>query len=93
MNIGDQKIQSGSKVYVWIGSANHDNLTFLNQRFEISRTPYGHAHVGFGHGMHFCLGAPLARLEPNVVLKILLNRLQNLESDQDRIESIKPILI
>jgi cytochrome P450 len=92
VNIGDQKIQSGSKVYVWLGSANHDELIFPEpERFDISRTPHGHAHVGFGHGIHFCLGAPLARLESRVMLKILLNRLHNLELDQDRIESIKPI--
>ncbi len=92
VNIGEQKIQSGSKVYVWLGSANHDEFVFPeSERFDISRTPHGHAHVGFGHGIHFCLGAPLARLESRIVLKILLSRLQNLELDQDRIESIKPI--
>ena len=92
VNIGEQKIQSGSKVYVWLGSANHDESIFPEpERFDISRTPHGHAHVGFGNGIHFCLGAPLARLESRVVLKILLGRLQNLELDQDRIERIKPI--
>jgi cytochrome P450 len=92
VNIGEQKIQSGSKVYAWLGSANHDESIFPEPEiFNISRTPHGHAHVGFGHGIHFCLGAPLARLESRVVLKILLSRLQNLELDLDNIENMKPI--
>lgn len=92
VNIGEQKIQSGTKVYAWLGSANHDESVFPEpERFDIHRAPHGHAHVGFGHGIHFCLGAPLARLELRIVLKILLNRLQNLELDPERIESMKPI--
>jgi cytochrome P450 len=37
--------------------------------FDISRIPHAHSHVGFGHEIHFCLGAPLARLEALVALK------------------------
>jgi cytochrome P450 len=92
VNIGEQKIQSGTKVYVWLGSANHDESIFPEpERFDICRTPHGHAHVGFGHGIHFCLGAPLARLELRAVLKILLSRVQNLELDHDNIKNMTPI--
>jgi cytochrome P450 len=75
-----------------IVSANHDESVFPNpEKFDISRVPHGHSHVGFGHGIHFCLGAPLARLEGNIVLKIILDRLQNLEIDDSKKEAIKPL--
>jgi cytochrome P450 len=61
------------------------NLTL----FDISRIPHAHSHVGFGHGIHFCIGAPLARLEARVALKIILERLQDLELDESK--AIKPL--
>ena len=56
---------------------------------DISRIPHAHSHVGFGHGIHFCIGAPLARLEARVALKIILERLQDLELDESK--AIKPL--
>ena len=50
-------------------------------RFDISRSPHGHSHVGFGNGIHFCLGAPLARLEGKLALKVVLERLKDLQFD------------
>ena len=87
---GAQKIPSGQGIIVWLGSANHDELVFPDpEKFDISRIPHAHSHVGFGHGIHFCLGAPLARLEARVALKIILERLQNLELDESK--AIKPL--
>jgi cytochrome P450 len=89
---GAQKIPSGQGIVVWLGSANHDESVFPDpEKFDISRIPHAHYHVGFGHGIHFCLGAPLARLEARVALKIILERLQNLELDDSNIEAIKPL--
>ena len=89
---GAQKIPSGQGIVVWLGSANHDESVFPDpEKFDISRIPHAHSHVGFGHGIHFCLGAPLARLEARVALKIILERLQNLELDDSNIEAIKPL--
>ncbi|HET7285243.1 MAG TPA: cytochrome P450 [Nitrososphaeraceae archaeon] len=89
---GAQKIPSGQGIVVWLGSANHDESVFPDpEKFDISRIPHAHSHVGFGHGIHFCLGAPLARLEAGVALKIILERLQNLELDDSNIEHIKPL--
>ena len=86
-NLGGQKIQSGQRIIAWLGSANHDESIFADpERFDINRSnsaAYHHAHVGFGHGIHFCLGAPLARLEGQVVLKAILQRLQDLTLDTD----------
>jgi cytochrome P450 len=92
ITIGGQKIPSGQDIIAMIGSANHDESVFPDpEKFDISRIPHGHFHVGFGHGIHFCLGAPLARLEGNIVLKIILDRLQDLELDESKKEAIKPL--
>jgi cytochrome P450 len=85
-NLGGQKIQSGQRIIAWLGSANHDESIFADpERFDITRSNSAthHGHVGFGHGIHFCLGAPLARLEGQVVLKVILQRLQDLTLDTD----------
>ena len=56
-----------------IGSANRDEAQFPKaDRFDIRRTP--NRHVAFGHGIHFCLGAPLARLEAKLALTMLLEQ-------------------
>jgi cytochrome P450 len=87
-----QKIPPGQGIVLWLGSANHDELIFPDpEKFDISRIPHGHSHVGFGHGIHFCLGAPLARLEGCVALRIILQRLRDLELDSSKTEEIKPL--
>ena len=53
-----------------IGSANRDPDAFANpDRFDLARSPS--PHVAFGHGIHFCLGAPLARLESRIALEAM----------------------
>lgn len=86
--LGGQKIDAGQRIIAWVGSANHDESIFVNpERFDITRwnstVPHRHTHFGFGHGIHFCLGAPLARLEGQVVLRVILQRLQELNLDTD----------
>jgi cytochrome P450 len=62
----------------WIGSANHDPGHFDHpERFDITRDP--NPHLAFGHGIHFCLGAPLSRLEAKVAIPDLIERLHNFE--------------
>jgi cytochrome P450 len=88
-NLGGQTIQSGHRIIVWLGSANHDESVFVDpERFNITRwnstnSDQHRAHVGFGHGIHFCLGASLARLEGQVVLRVILQRLKDLNLDAD----------
>jgi cytochrome P450 len=92
VTIGGRKIPSGQDIIAMIGSANHDESVFPDpEKFDISRIPHGHFHVGFGHGIYFCLGAPLARLEGSTILKIILDRLQDLELDDSKKEAIKPL--
>jgi cytochrome P450 len=69
-----QVIPAGKLVLAMIGSANRDPKQFPNaNRFDIARDP--NPHIAFGHGIHFCVGAPLARLEARIALSDLLGRL------------------
>ena len=60
--VGGVTIPRGTLVFVILAAANRDPAHFPNpDGFDITRTPQD--HLGFGNGIHFCLGAPLARLE------------------------------
>lgn len=73
-----QTIPAGKRVLAIMGSANHDPAVFERpEQFDIARDP--NPHLAFGHGIHSCLGAALARLEARIALPMLLERLQNLE--------------
>lgn len=75
-------IPAGKLVLAVIGSANRDPRVFPDPgRFDPTRDP--NPHIAFGHGAHFCLGAPLARLEARVALGDLLGRLTGLELTGD----------
>ena len=74
--IGGTKIAAGDKVVVFFPSANRDERVFADpDRFDISRTP--NQHLAFGHGTHFCLGAPLARMEALHLYRELFSRLRD----------------
>ena len=76
--LGGSAIAAGDKVLVWEGSANRDERAFADpSHFDITRSP--NPHVGFGHGIHYCLGANLARLEIRVLFEELLPRVRTVE--------------
>ncbi|GAB7095274.1 monooxygenase YjiB [Halolamina litorea] len=78
VEIGGETLEAGDGVVVWLGSANRDERQFANaDSFVPGRSP--NSHLGFGHGRHYCLGAPLARLEANVVLDELTDRISAVE--------------
>ena len=65
------KLPAGATIFVLLGAANRDERKFPDpDRFEVARNPQD--HVGFGYGIHYCLGAPLARLEGRIALEQLL---------------------
>ncbi|CRZ18921.1 cytochrome P450 [Mycolicibacterium neworleansense] len=73
VTLGGCDIEPGQKVQVWEGSANRDSLVFSDaDTFDITRKP--NPHLGFGYGIHYCLGANLARLELRVLYEELLSR-------------------
>ena len=73
-----QVIPAGKLVMTMIGSANRDPLKFQDaDRFDITRDP--NPHIAFGHGIHFCIGAPLSRLEARIALSTFLERVKRFE--------------
>ena len=75
--LGGKKIRRGDGVIAILGSANRDSVRFARPD-ELHLTRRDNQHVGFGRGSHYCLGAPLARLEAEVALSTLLQRLPGL---------------
>ncbi|NEU58285.1 cytochrome P450 [Halorussus sp. MSC15.2] len=72
-----ETVEEGDRVIVWLGSANRDERRFEDaDAFRPDRSP--NQHLGFGHGTHYCLGAPLARLEAKIALGELLDRAEDL---------------
>ena len=77
-----QTLPAGKLVLAMIGSANRDPALFKEPgRFDVARQP--NPHLAFGHGIHFCLGAALSRLEARIALADLLQRLDGLELASD----------
>jgi cytochrome P450 len=77
-----ETVPEGSAMVLLLASANRDDRQFPNaERFDIHR-PISH-HVAFGYGVHFCLGAALARLEGRVALDEILKRFRDWEIDWD----------
>ncbi|MFE3976921.1 MULTISPECIES: cytochrome P450 [unclassified Peribacillus] len=78
VKVGGKTIQKGEQVICWVVSANRDEQKFAEpNRFTLERKL--NPHLSFGFGIHFCLGAPLARLEAEVALVTLLSTFSKLE--------------
>jgi cytochrome P450 PksS len=87
-------IKRGEIVVVSLLSAAHDETRFPDaDRFDIGRKP--NKHLGFGYGIHFCLGAPLARLEGAIAFEVLLRRLPHLRlaAERDTLEFHPSLLL
>ena len=75
--IGGVLIKAGQKIASLLGSANRDE-TIFDRADELDLTREQNPHIGFGAGIHFCLGAPLSRIEMSVSLPLLFERFPNL---------------
>ncbi len=85
MTIHGVIIPKGSAVFPLLGAANHDSDVFENPEvFDIARSP--NKHLGFGSGIHTCLGAPLARMETRIAITNLITRNPNLRLAVDASE-------
>ncbi|WP_122089830.1 cytochrome P450 [Halalkalicoccus subterraneus] len=92
VTVGGETIASGERVIVWMGSANRDDRQFSEgDSFIPDRSP--NQHLGFGHGTHYCLGAPLARLEAEVALSELFDRLSHVEFADAELEPTRSSFI
>lgn len=81
VQIDSQTIPQGHVVIAVLGSANHDESQFhAPETLDLAREP--NRHVAFGQGVHFCIGAPLARLEGQIALMTLFRRFPNLRLAQ-----------
>jgi cytochrome P450 len=92
VEVGGTTLPAGSRVVAFIGSANRDPERFPEpDRFDITRDP--NPHIAFGHGVHFCLGAPLARLEARVALGALLERFARIEPAWGKLEPARGFIV
>lgn len=83
-----ERIPAGERVVGWIGAANRDERVFESpEGFVPDRSP--NKHMAFGTGVHYCLGAPLARLEADVALRAFFERVKDVEI---LIDKFKPIM-
>lgn len=82
--IGGVTIKAGQKIAALLGSANRDEEIFERaDQLDLTRSP--NPHIGFGAGIHFCIGAPLARQEMHISLPALIKRFPNIELAQEPI--------
>lgn len=82
VQIAGTTIPAGELVFAWLASANRDEEQFPEPaRFDITRSP--NRHIAFGHGIHFCVGAPLARMEASIALPMMLEQLPDLRRVPD----------
>ena len=80
--LGGKQLKAGDFIVAWIGSANRDEEQFPEpDRFDIHRSP--NRHLAFGHGIHFCIGAPLARLEARLALEAITTRFRTIRRIPD----------
>ncbi len=92
LELAGARIPAGAIVMPLLASANRDEAQFLDgERFDVTRDTSG--HLGFGLGIHFCLGASLARLEARVALEELLARYAGFERASARVDYIDSFLV
>ncbi|MYT29121.1 cytochrome P450 [Streptomyces sp. MspMP-M5] len=83
VEIGGHTLPADTLVMPHLAAANRDPARFAEpDRFDVTRHP--NPHLTFGHGIHFCFGAPLARLEARIALRLLLDRFSDLAVPDDR---------
>jgi pimeloyl-[acyl-carrier protein] synthase len=99
LELGGQAIAAGDFVLPLLGAANRDPAQFAEpDSLDLARTP--NPHVAFGRGIHFCLGAPLARAEGQIAIGALIQRFPHLEPagppirrDQITLRGLKSLLV
>lgn len=88
--LAEVELPAGAHVLLLLGSANRDETMFSNAEILDIRRENAKEHLSFGFGIHYCLGAPLARLEARVVLEELTRRLPQLRLVPDQVFTFSP---
>jgi cytochrome P450 len=89
VSLGGHRIETGQRVIAAIGAANRDPEVFRDpDRLDLGREP--NPHLVFGRGIHFCLGAPLARMQAQLGLSALLVRFSKVEVSGPVIRAHRP---
>lgn len=96
--VGDEQdalqLPAGTQFLLLYGSANHDEAVCPHAgQFDIHRSLKSHQHVGFGHGMHFCVGAHLARQETIIGLRTLMQRIPHLRLRPNQTFEYRQLLV
>lgn len=93
VELGGVQIPAGSMLFLLYGSANHDDAHFARpESFDIHRGKDA-VHLAFGRGIHYCIGAPLGRLEARVAIELLAGRLPGMRLDPEQDFARKPNLL
>ncbi len=88
----DKQMRAGDRIFIVLSSANRDPNMFVEPNsFDVTRPPG--RHLGFSAGLHFCLGAPLARLETSIAVPAAIDRLCNLAPDPEAPRVWSPTLL
>ncbi len=80
--IAGEKVPENTMVYLWLLSANRDERVFPEPDRFVRDRPHA-KQLAFGHGIHYCLGAPLARMEGRIALDLMLDRYADIRVDRD----------
>jgi len=92
VEVGGQTVGEGDVVVAWVGSANRDPEAFeAPEQFRVDRAP--NQHFGFGRGTHYCLGAPLARMETRIALGGLFERVTDVRRESERLQPVRSSFI
>lgn len=91
--IGGRTVEADQVAVVWLAAANRDPAIFDDPDvFDVGRDP--NRHISFGLGVHFCLGAPLARLEARTALELLLTRAKDFHrTDDERLPRVPTFIM
>lgn len=90
IELNGQQIQAGEILTLWLGSANRDSKVFdTPEEFRPERRP--NRHIAFGKSIHYCLGAPLARVEADIALEKFLNRLETIDVDLTNLQPLRSL--
>ncbi|MEM7112039.1 MAG: cytochrome P450 [Chloroflexota bacterium] len=91
--IGGVDIPAGSRIMMMLGSGNHDESVFPDPDTFDPRRKNAKKHLALGHGAHFCMGAPLARLEMRIILEELTRRLPHIQLAKGQAYKYLPTLV